>query len=381
MKTPETANLESFSELSTKVTSSPATPEPSQENEPSSRRDTSPGIEDKTHDEIEKIRLEKRLLERQLSSAGLVMEWLKAATVPAALIAAAITFLVGYGQITQSVQSRDADRFDKALSRLASEKANDRLTGVAGLRLFADDPTSPLRVPALQFLVNATSVEADELVQGAISDVFRDLKSTQMKQAQLNEVLQTALEDDRSLTEFIDSGYIERRDAARAKVLEHHFSSSQFAKTPPLITPPFTNSLIVQLSQKEYLQFLAAGDEPFSNLDAKLSIPLHGLAGLIFACLTLQPTETGSPFNTETRGNWVILLLYNSWGYSCGPIFPCKMHIHSLGDFLGSSHACDPFLVPAISKLQENGASRIHTFASRQHDVNPRSNAGRMFAA
>jgi hypothetical protein len=73
------------------------------------------------------------------------MEWLKAASVPVANLGAAITLYVGFGQINQADENRSADRFDKALSRLASEKANERITGVSGLRLFVNDSKSSLQ--------------------------------------------------------------------------------------------------------------------------------------------------------------------------------------------------------------------------------------------
>src|SRR6267154_5775881 len=83
--------------------------------------------------EAAKISLELQLLRRQLSPQGLLMAWLQAASVPVALRGAILVFFVGYGQLRQSADNQAADRFDKALSRLASTRTEERVTGVSGL--------------------------------------------------------------------------------------------------------------------------------------------------------------------------------------------------------------------------------------------------------
>src|SRR5580704_3328910 len=129
---------------------------------------------------IERLRLEKqkqilelRSLVRSLSWHGTSLEWLKAATVPAALLGVLVTFMIGSNQIQQTQDARDSERFDRALSRLASSSTNERLTGVAGLRLFLATQNNLRHAATLQFLVNAAAIEDTDIVQNAILDVFR----------------------------------------------------------------------------------------------------------------------------------------------------------------------------------------------------------------
>ena len=126
--------------------------------------------------ETEKLLLETQSLQRQLSVRGVLLAWLQAASVPVALLGAILAFFVGFGQLRQGADSQAADRFDKALTRLASERPDERMTGVSGLNLFLNDASSPLQSQALQFLINRLSLETDARVQGIILDVLNDLK-------------------------------------------------------------------------------------------------------------------------------------------------------------------------------------------------------------
>src|ERR1700739_3835150 len=118
----------------------------------------------------EKLLLEKRLLQRQLSTQGTLITWLQAASVPVALLGAILAFFVGFGQLRLGADNQAAERFDKALARLASERSDERLTGVSGLNLFLDDRSPQFQRQALYFLVNRLSLETNQLVQGAILD-------------------------------------------------------------------------------------------------------------------------------------------------------------------------------------------------------------------
>jgi uncharacterized protein YjbI with pentapeptide repeats len=238
--------------------------------------------------ENQKIRLEQRLLKRQLSKQGLAMEWLKSVTVPVALLGAAITLYVGFGQINQSEQNRLADRFDKALVRLASDKLNERITGVSGLRLFVIGPESTsFRGPALHYLVNAVSVESDPLVQRAILNIFQDLDHTKVSKAEINEVLKTALDRNRSLTESIRQQWRDRITAdQRARM-----SRSESINLPANEIPdPIPVSMIAKLSQTEYLEFLNAERGPFDELEEKEDVPLQGLTRLVSMLIALGAT-------------------------------------------------------------------------------------------
>jgi len=244
----------------------------------------SPPRPEKAELERQKLELEKQLLQRQLSAAGATMEWLKAAAVPVAVLGAAISFFIGFGQINQAEQNRSVDRFDKALTRLASDKVNERITGVSGLRLFLAESGSLLQGSALHFLVNAVAVESDEFVQSAMLDIFVDMKSLKLDQAKLNEALRTAIEHNRSLTKKIRTGRKERIAAIQKKIVA---GSKQFEGLQANIPTPIPKRLVARLSQNEYLDFLDAQLGTFEKLDVKDDVPLHGLARLITMLLKL----------------------------------------------------------------------------------------------
>src|SRR3712207_6007588 len=94
---------------------------------------------DKVDLEKDKLRLEQKVLNTQLSRAGRCLEWLKAATPPVAVISVAVTLWVGIGQIYQVEENRAADRFEKALNRLSSKEPNERIAGISSIRLFLSD--------------------------------------------------------------------------------------------------------------------------------------------------------------------------------------------------------------------------------------------------
>ena len=154
---------------------------------------------------IEKLRLERRKLildvstaERTLSWHGTCLEWLKAATVPAALLGVFVTFLIGSSQLRQTQDARDSERFDKALSRLAALNVSERLTGVAGLRLFLDPHDRARHAPALQFLVSALAIEENDVVQNAIYDTIRGLEKGTIAEEALSAALETAIKVNRA---------------------------------------------------------------------------------------------------------------------------------------------------------------------------------------
>jgi hypothetical protein len=166
--------------------------------------------------ETEKLSLEKRLLEHQLSVQGLLMAWLRATSVPVALLGAILAFFVGFSQLRQGADNQAADRFDKALTRLASSRPDERMTGVSGLELFLNDGSPLLQKQALQFLINGLSLETDPRVRGAILDGLSDLLPGRPSQVALDAGLRTAVERDRNLTRSILANW-QRRIAATAK--------------------------------------------------------------------------------------------------------------------------------------------------------------------
>lgn len=234
---------------------------------------------DKLEKEKQKLDLETELLTKQLSRSGRAMEWLKALTVPAALIAAWVTYLSATRQSDSAAENRAADRFDKALARLASEKFNDRITGIAGIRQFLQKSNSPqLQEQALQFLVNAASIETNPQIQDAIQETFTALKPGQVSQTALDNALQTAVERSRILTASIIEawpGRVEQNKKQRlAQMPALHLRAED-------ISSPIPDSLIGNLSLKEYQAVLEYETGPFTNALTEERLPLKGLAKLI----------------------------------------------------------------------------------------------------
>lgn len=226
--------------------------------------------------ETEKLLLEKRVLQSQLSVSGQVLAWLQAASVPVALLGAILAFFVGFGQLRQGADSQAADRFDKALTRLASERSDERMAGVSGLNLFLNDSNSPLQSQALQFLINRLSLETDARVQGIILDVITDLKPGYPSQQALDDGLRTAVERDRSLTKSIVSAW-------RKRIIRQQKLSLEKAKVNDLGANEFEipAQIIEALSIEQYLALLDAEHGPFERLEEPENMPLRGLSNVI----------------------------------------------------------------------------------------------------
>lgn len=238
---------------------------------------------EKTALETEKLSLEKRLLQRQLSAQGLLMAWLQAASVPAALFGAILAFFVGFSQLRQGSENQAADRFDKALTRLASTRPEERVTGVSGLQLFLRDGNVLLQNQALQFLINGLSTESDTRVRGEILDVLADLPRGSPSQAALDEALHTAVERDRSLTRAIVDNWPHRIVVQKKQTL------SKF-KIPGLdldgIGDEIPAKVIATLTTEQYLAVLDAEHGPFERLDSNEDVPLTGLSTAIQTLVT-----------------------------------------------------------------------------------------------
>jgi len=234
--------------------------------------------------EIRKLQLETLSLSRQLSRLGFTLEWLKSAGVLVALIGVGVSLYIGFRQARQVEQDRLNERFDKALTRLASDKVNERITAVSGLGLFLTEHNKSLQGPALHFLVNAVSLESDPLVQSAILDVFKQLKPSQVSEAALNEALVTAVERNRSLAISIRQGWDDRiAQEQKTKLAGYTHLKVQVQQ----ISTPIPQALISKLTLKEYLEFMEANRGLFVGLEPKEQITLRGLARLIPRLLEL----------------------------------------------------------------------------------------------
>jgi hypothetical protein len=183
----------------------------------------------KLKQELKKDTLEERSLTRQLSWQGTALEWIKAGTVLAALIGIATTLYIGQrqaetAQSTADRQSKDAeesraaDRFDKALSRLAErDNPGARMSGVAGLRLFLIDSRPTHQREALHYLVTLLGEEKSPEVQQVFLDAFTDARL--FTQEAKDDALRTAIEIDRSLTEVVINQLTKQKESAKQALL------------------------------------------------------------------------------------------------------------------------------------------------------------------
>lgn len=210
--------------------------------------------------EQEKLQLEQQALTRSLSRQGWLMEWLKAGAVPVTLLGATLAFYVGFGQLQQTEENRVSDRFDKALTRLASDKQNERISGILQLRLFLKDEDPSRQTAAMQSLVNAASVETNTLIQASILDAFGDLQSQKPSQTALDEGLRIALQRNRSLRELILANSATRIE------LEVERREQTLTTTPSL---------------QALSKVLDAKHPRFFNLPPTEDVPLEGLKRII----------------------------------------------------------------------------------------------------
>ena len=224
--------------------------------------------------ETGKLSLEKRLLQRQLSVQGLLMAWLQAGSVLVALFGAILVFVVGFGQLRQGADNQAADRFDKALTRLASERADERMTGVSGLELFLSDGSPLLQKQALQFLINGLSMETDTRVRGAILDVLTDLSPGRPSQAALDVGLRTAVERNRSLTRSIVDNWPQRIAQEKKKTLaKFNITGLDLAQMGDEIPA----KVLAALTTKQYLALLDSERGRFAELNPPEQLQLIGL--------------------------------------------------------------------------------------------------------
>lgn len=147
--------------------------------------------------------LRKRKLALETQVLGQQVKWrieiFKAVTGPVAIAALGVTIFLGISQLREARQSRDDERFDRAVARLAGSTATERLSGVAGLGLYLEPQQKARHRATLRFLVNALAVEQDPTVRGELLDRLSQLTPTQVSQNDLNDALERLRDRNRSL--------------------------------------------------------------------------------------------------------------------------------------------------------------------------------------
>jgi hypothetical protein len=128
-----------------------------------------------------------------------LLEVAKAIAGPVAVLGLMWTIVVGISQQGALQQSKEDERFDKAVTRLAGPSPTERLTGLAGLQLFLEPEYKSRHRGTLSFLVNALASESDATVRGALLDTFSRLTRLDVNQSVMNETLERLRDQNRSL--------------------------------------------------------------------------------------------------------------------------------------------------------------------------------------
>ena len=149
---------------------------------------------------IAKLDLETRGLQVGLSFWGRTLEWLKAATVPVAIVGVAVTYGLGLQQLQRSALQQTSEQFDKVLTRMLGGKAPERVAAVGGLSLFLTEDRKDFHTAALTYLVGAAAVEDDPAVQTTFVHALSAVRNKLQPEA-LNSALRLAIVHSRRMSE------------------------------------------------------------------------------------------------------------------------------------------------------------------------------------
>lgn len=171
-------------------------------------------VDEQKEASLEKLRLETQVLRQQLSPQFRFLEWLKALTAPIAILAFVWTIATGFDQLRQEHVARDREAFDRAVTRLGSDKAGERLTGIVSLEAFliyktpsrswtdlfsAKNANEGRKNAIVRHLVDATALEPDMAVRSALLDTISRLRRDEIGQTLLDEALRAVVERNRTL--------------------------------------------------------------------------------------------------------------------------------------------------------------------------------------
>ena len=198
---------------------------------------------------IAKLDLETRALQVSLSFRGRALEWLKAATVPVAIVGVAVTFGLGLQQLQRSALQQTSEQFDKVLTRMLGGKAPERVAAVGGLSLFLTEDRKDFHTAALTYLVGAAAVEDDASVQTTFVHALSAVKNKLQPDA-LNAALRLAIVHSRRMSEHLiaDTG---KWDDERNEFLNNSLKQRRRVRSEYDI-----GTLVNSLARTEYFEFL-----------------------------------------------------------------------------------------------------------------------------
>jgi len=185
--------------------------------------------------ERQKLELEIRKLKEEVKTNSLGFELFKAIAALATVLGIIFTFYLGLRTQHQAQLSRDDERFDKSLSRLAGSTPAERLTGIASIQQFLRSDAAERRESAMVQLINAAVVEHDPTVRSALLDIFNSLPELKLEK------------------ELLHTGLAAARDRNRAtlKQLQNKFWNDHMNKPTRPVDPSYDESMIGIPSQEE----------------------------------------------------------------------------------------------------------------------------------
>lgn len=257
---------------------------------------------------IAKLDLETRALARSLSFWGTALEWLKAASVPVAIVGVVVTFALGIAQIRRSEQQLLSDQFDKILTRMLGGRPQERVAAVGGLTLFLADERKEFHQSALTYLVSAAAVETDPAVQVTLLNVLSTLKPGQrIARPALDAALQLSIVHSRRLMQGVLADA--NQEVQRNEYLDVALSESHKFRDAPQI-----RQAIARLRHTDYLTFLdrfyprdyhagipyAQGRDPANTL--RIDTTIKGLSSLATLAGIVEQLVALGAYSTDYSG-------------------------------------------------------------------------------
>lgn len=239
------------------------------------------GHEETTREMLEQRRLalEVLALERKASWQGRLVELLQAAAIPATIISVAFSVFFSLSQLHRADDARIDDRFDKALTRLASDQQAVRISGVSGLRLFISNGEASRRAEAVQFLIDALAAEKDPVVQSTILAVIDNLKAMKLDGAAIDAALETAIERNRSLTNYLNTQMAPSDAPLRAVIGRRN------AIDPATLPDPLPQPILAKLTPADYREAVPIKRSFVARIASDQAQRLLGLTAAIVTLL------------------------------------------------------------------------------------------------
>lgn len=163
---------------------------------------------------VSKNKVEEKVLLIQLTKAYQYRETLKVFASLGGAVAAIVAifgFVFSFYQWNQETVEkrivRIEERFDKAISKMHAKTSNERLGAITSIVTYLSNGTNEQKKLVLNLLAHSYAIEKDEIVKGAITEVFRNVSAYSFSKEILNSTLHSLVGISRTLVkkEFLES--------------------------------------------------------------------------------------------------------------------------------------------------------------------------------